>query len=50
MRRNPDMFQGGLQRWLRGGRGLEAEAAGLNLAELFILAGDYMTDGAFSKS
>ena len=43
------MFADGLQAWGRGRRTLEAEAAGLNLAELLNLWGQSMTDGKWGK-
>lgn len=44
-RRSPELFADGLQAWLRGGRSLNAEAAGLNAVELLCLAGNYMVEG-----
>jgi hypothetical protein len=49
MRRSPEAFAEGLDQWALHTDSLEAEAARLNVAALFLLAGNYMTDGKFSK-
>jgi hypothetical protein len=48
-RKAPDVFADGLQAFLMGQHTLEAEAAGLNLAELLNLWGQTMTDGRWGK-
>lgn len=48
-RRSPEDFADGLRAWLRGSRSLRAEAAGLNVAELLTLVGQYLTDNAWAK-
>jgi hypothetical protein len=43
------MFSDGLRAWLRGEETDEAEAAGLNVAELLNIAGFRMTEGKWGK-
>jgi hypothetical protein len=48
-RRDAITFADGLDEMLRGADTLPAEAARLNVAELLLICGNYMTDGKWSK-
>ena len=43
------LFADGLQSWLGGGKGVNAEAAGLNLAEILLCLANSVTEGKFTK-
>lgn len=44
------MFSDGLQRWMLGGKGESAEAAGINLAQILTICANYATDNKWSPS